>query len=71
LIETYVDTSRFAGTCYKAANWEYLGRAKATADKKTDLNITGTKRLIYVQVIDKRFKKTFKPNSKRLGKEED
>jgi hypothetical protein len=25
LLETFVDTERFAGTCYKAANWRYLG----------------------------------------------
>lgn len=25
LLETFVDKSRFAGTCYKAANWQYLG----------------------------------------------
>jgi hypothetical protein len=24
-LETFVDTERFAGTCYKAANWVYLG----------------------------------------------
>jgi hypothetical protein len=24
-LETFVDTERFAGTCYKAANWLYLG----------------------------------------------
>jgi len=24
-LETFVDTTRFAGTCYKAANWVYLG----------------------------------------------
>ena len=24
-LETFVDTERFAGTCYKAANWRYLG----------------------------------------------
>lgn len=24
-LETFVDTQRFAGTCYKAANWLYLG----------------------------------------------
>lgn len=24
-IETFVDTERFLGTCYKAANWRYLG----------------------------------------------
>ena len=25
-LETFVDTDRFRGTCYKAANWIYLGR---------------------------------------------
>ena len=24
-LETFVDTQRFRGTCYKAANWIYLG----------------------------------------------
>lgn len=24
-LETFVDTERFAGTCYKAANWNYMG----------------------------------------------
>ena len=24
-LETFVDTERFTGTCYKAANWIYLG----------------------------------------------
>jgi len=24
-LETFVDTERFKGTCYKAANWIYLG----------------------------------------------
>jgi hypothetical protein len=25
LLETFVDASRFAGTCYKAANWIHTG----------------------------------------------
>jgi hypothetical protein len=28
LIETFVDTTKYAGTCYRAANWEYLGQTK-------------------------------------------
>ena len=28
LMETFVQKSRFAGTCYKAANWHYLGETK-------------------------------------------
>jgi hypothetical protein len=28
LLETFVDSERFAGTCYKAANWSYVGKTK-------------------------------------------
>jgi hypothetical protein len=28
LIETFVETNRFRGTCYRAANWKYVGRTK-------------------------------------------
>ena len=27
LIETFVDTTRYSGTCYQAANWECIGRS--------------------------------------------
>ena len=28
LIETFVDTTKYTGACYKAANWQYLGQTK-------------------------------------------
>jgi len=28
LIETFVDPTRYAGTCYRAANWQYLGHTQ-------------------------------------------
>ena len=28
LVESFVDTSRYLGTCYKAANWRYVGQTK-------------------------------------------
>ncbi|MCK5232658.1 MAG: DUF4338 domain-containing protein, partial [Desulfobulbaceae bacterium] len=28
LMESFVETERFAGTCYKAANWLYIGKTK-------------------------------------------
>jgi hypothetical protein len=28
LLETFVEIARFNGTCYKAANWVYLGQTK-------------------------------------------
>jgi len=28
LLETFVDSERFSGTCYKAANWIHVGKTK-------------------------------------------
>ena len=28
LLESFVDTSHYTGTCYRAANWQYIGRTK-------------------------------------------
>ena len=28
LMESFVETGRFTGTCYKAANWIYVGKTK-------------------------------------------
>ena len=42
-LETFVDTERFKGTCYKAANWKYLGlttgRGKNDNTKKPNRSI--------------------------------
>jgi hypothetical protein len=32
LVETFVDPNRFAGTCYKAANWTYVGDTAGRRD---------------------------------------
>ena len=41
LLETFVDTQRFTGACYKAANWIHVGqtqgRGKLDRDHKADL----------------------------------
>lgn len=41
LLETYVDTSRFRGVCYRAANWLYAGRTKGRSrnDRYNDLRV--------------------------------
>ncbi|MBW2147099.1 MAG: DUF4338 domain-containing protein [Deltaproteobacteria bacterium] len=33
LAETFVDTSRFQGTCYKAANWIYVGQTQGSGKR--------------------------------------
>ncbi len=40
-LETFVERDRFAGTCYKAANWQYLGptQGRSRADRYSTLQV--------------------------------
>lgn len=43
-LETFVDTERFAGTCYRAANWRLLGLTSGRGKyNKTQLKLTSIK----------------------------
>lgn len=41
LLETFVETDRFRGTCYKAANWRYVGltRGRSRNDRYNRLDV--------------------------------
>ena len=36
MVETFVDTTRYAGTCYKAANWRKIGQTKGRSRQDRD-----------------------------------
>ncbi|MFA5384638.1 MAG: Druantia anti-phage system protein DruA [Eubacteriales bacterium] len=56
LMETFVGKDRFAGTCYKAANWTFVGstqgRGKLDRFKKYKLPVKD----IYLYPLDKDFR---------------
>jgi len=41
LLETFVDQARFAGTCYRAANWKHVGhtRGRSRNDRRTQMKV--------------------------------
>jgi hypothetical protein len=57
LVETFVDQSRFKGTCYKAANWTRIGQTKGRSrqDRYTKLKVPIKE--IYLYPLTPRFKK--------------
>ena len=56
LIETFVDTGRFAGTCYKAANWMLVGQT-AGRGKWDRYNARGKPvKTVWLYPIDRRYK---------------
>lgn len=56
LVETFVDTSRYLGTCYKAANWQLVGQTKGRSrqDRKHDLSVPVKD--VYVYPLRKNFR---------------
>lgn len=53
LVETFVDTTRFAGTCYKAANWIYLGQTRGFSKSARRYYYHGQPKAVYVRALTK------------------
>ncbi len=48
LLETFVEQDKFHGTCYKAANWEYLGLTKGNAKRGNTHTYHGKIKKVFV-----------------------
>lgn len=56
LLETFVDTSRFAGTCYRAANWRMVGATTGrTRQNKTQIPQSAPK-AVWLYALSKNFR---------------
>lgn len=57
LAETFVDTSRFEGTSYKAANFCYVGQTSGSAKKGNQYHFHGQEKAVYLYPLDRHFKR--------------
>jgi hypothetical protein len=57
LAETFVDTARFKGTCYRAANWLEMGQTKGSAKKGNDYLYHGQPKAIYLYPLHRHFRR--------------
>ncbi len=55
LVETFVDTDKYRGTCYMAANWRYLGETLGFSKEGKAFIYHGHKKAVYAYLLDKRF----------------
>ena len=53
LAETFVDSSRFSGTCYKAANWSYLGQTRGFGKASPHYFHHGQPKAVFVRPLHK------------------
>jgi SRSO17 transposase len=56
LLETFVDPGRFKATCYKAANWRYVGRTQGSTKDGVGFRYHGQPKEIYLYAIEPRFR---------------
>ncbi|KKK48388.1 hypothetical protein LCGC14_3145620, partial [marine sediment metagenome] len=56
LLETYVDGERFAGTCYRAANWVHVGQTRGYTKRGAGYVYHGHPKEVYLYVVERRFR---------------
>ena len=56
LLETFVDTDRFRGTCYKADNWICVGKTTGRGKLSKSAKPTLSKKAVYVYPLTKNFR---------------
>lgn len=56
LLETFVDVARYRGTCYRAANWIYVGQTQGRGRMDRYYQYLSTVRAIYVYPLVREFR---------------
>jgi SRSO17 transposase len=56
LVETFVDPSRYKGTCYRAANWQCIGHTAGSGKQGKGYVYHGSVKEVYVHTIEPRFR---------------
>jgi len=56
LVETFVDPRYYHGSCYKAANWQYLGMTTGEGLVRKGKKYTTSPKMIFVKPLVKDFR---------------
>ena len=56
LLESFVDTTKYTGSCYKASNWIQVGQTKGRGRQDTKNQYALTKKSIYMYPLEKNFR---------------
>jgi hypothetical protein len=56
LVETFVDREHYAGTCFRAANWRWIGRTKGRGRQDRDMAMGKSVKDIYIYPLEPSFR---------------
>jgi hypothetical protein len=51
LVESFVETERFSGTCYRAANWIPVGQTQGRTRNDRQHQIQGSRKEVYLLAL--------------------
>ncbi|NIA09832.1 MAG: DUF4338 domain-containing protein [Nitrospiraceae bacterium] len=57
VVETFIDTTRYIGTCYKAANWQKIGQTKGRSRQDRNKKLKVPVKDIFVYPLRRDFRK--------------
>jgi len=57
LLESFVDPKRFKGSCYRAANWIYVGQTKGFSKAGKSFFYHGSRKEVFLYPLSKEFRK--------------
>ena len=56
LVETFVETDRFSGTCFRAANWKEIGQTRGRGRQDRENRCAETRKAIYLYPLEADFR---------------
>lgn len=56
LLETFVESAKFNGTCYKAANWQHVGNTAGSAKSGANYHYHGSTKAVFLYPVHKKFR---------------
>lgn len=68
LAETFVDTSRFRGTCYRASNWICVGETKGWSKNGSTYRFNGQPKAVWLYPLHRDFRQQLCTASRCAGK---
>jgi len=70
LVETFVDTSRFRGTCYQASNWTCVGETKGWSKSGGTYRFNGQPKSVWLYALRRDFRKQLCSSAARCSRQE-
>jgi hypothetical protein len=70
LVETFIDSERYSGTCYLASNFKYIGETKGYGKHGKRFEYHGNKKKVFLYELDKGFVNSIAPHLRRTVRPE-